>query len=190
MASVRKSVLSMPLGQRARNRTIDLDATLISPGVDDVEGLTDVERAATVRDLMTARSGVYHPASTFSGITADGPERGEHRAREYFWYNNWNFKVAGGTFEQLTSKNSYAAFDSQMARPIGLQDLELAEHLEAGQSGNRERSMFPAYPFCLSPRDMAHIGFLMLRRVAGTAGKLFRATGCLKVPPGSRRTRL
>jgi CubicO group peptidase (beta-lactamase class C family) len=163
IASVRKSLLSMLYGDWVRDGTIDLDATLISLGVDDIEGLTGAERAATVRDLISARSGIYHPASNFSGVTAEGPERGEHRAGDYFWYNNWDFNAAGGIFEQLTGTNIYAAFESQIARRIGLQDFDLPQHLETGKSGNLERSMFPAYHFYLSTRDMARLGLLMLR---------------------------
>lgn len=163
VASVRKSVLSMLYGDRVRDGTIDLDATLISLGVDNIEGLTESERAATVRDLISARSGVYHSASNFSGVTAESPERGEHRAGEYFWYNNWDFNAAGGIFELLTGTSIYAAFETQIAQRIGLQDFDLAQHLETGKSGNLERSMFPAYHFYLSTRDMARLGLLMLR---------------------------
>jgi CubicO group peptidase (beta-lactamase class C family) len=146
-----------------RDGIIDLDATLASLAIDDISGLAAAERAATVRDLITARSGVYHPASNFSGVTEDEPERGEYAAGEYYWYNNWDFNTAGGIFERLTGENIYAAFESQLARPIGLQDFDLVLHLKSGKSGNLERSRFPAYHFFLSTRDMARLGLLMLR---------------------------
>lgn len=91
--------------------------------------------------------------------------------------------AAAGNFEQLTRKNIYAAFDPQIARPIGLEDFDFAEHLEPGKSGNRERSMFPAHDFYLSTRDMACLGLLVLRKGRWNGRQMVPATGCWKVRP-------
>ena len=67
-ASCRKSVLSMLYGKYVVNGTIKLDETIGQLGIDDVQGLLPQEKEATVYDLITARSGVYHPASNPGGI--------------------------------------------------------------------------------------------------------------------------
>jgi CubicO group peptidase (beta-lactamase class C family) len=58
LASVRKSVLSMLFGRYVADGTIGLDRTLAEVGIDDVGGLTNAEKRATVRHLLSARSGV------------------------------------------------------------------------------------------------------------------------------------
>jgi CubicO group peptidase (beta-lactamase class C family) len=63
IASVRKSVLAMLYGPYVADGTIDLDATLEDLGIDDIGGLLPIEKQATVRDLISARSGAYHVAS-------------------------------------------------------------------------------------------------------------------------------
>ncbi|MCH6548149.1 MAG: serine hydrolase, partial [Gemmatimonadetes bacterium] len=76
LASVRKSVLAMLYGKYVENGTVDLEKTLADLGIDDVGGLLDIEKRATIHDLITARSGVYHPASNSGDNLADAPSRG------------------------------------------------------------------------------------------------------------------
>ncbi len=76
VASVRKSVLAMLYGNYVADGTIDLDLTLEDMGMDDVGGLLPIEKRATVEDLITARSGVYHMASNPGDNLADAPTRG------------------------------------------------------------------------------------------------------------------
>lgn len=166
IASVRKSILSMMMGEWVERGVIDIDASLSDLGVDDVEGLTEEEKSATLRDLISARSGIYHPASNFSGVTEEDPKRGDHAPGEYYWYNNWDFNAAGGIFEELTDKDIYDAFNEQLAAPLDLQDFDLARHQENGKTGDLAKSRFPAYHFFLSTRDLARIGLVMLREGA------------------------
>ena len=74
LASARKSLLAMLYGYWVENGTIDLETTLSDLGFDDIGGLLPVEKQATVHDLITARSGVYHPAS-YSGDDLDTVRR-------------------------------------------------------------------------------------------------------------------
>ena len=159
IASCRKSVLAMLYGKYVENGTIDLTKTMADLGIDDIEGLTDKEKEATVYDLITSRSGVYHPASN-SGDSKNKPKRGTKRHGEYFLYNNWDFNAAGAVFEQMTGKNIYVAFDQDIAGQIGMQDWDL---FAQKKGGNLNISQFPAYHFYFSVRDMARIGYLMLR---------------------------
>ncbi len=57
-----------------------LSSTLGDLGIDDnAPSLTDIEKKATVVDLLKARSGVYHPALyETKGREAKRPKRGSH----------------------------------------------------------------------------------------------------------------
>jgi hypothetical protein len=62
VASVRKSILSMLYG--SQNGVIKLDPTLAELGIDDIDALLPIEKTATVRQILTATSGVYHPSNS------------------------------------------------------------------------------------------------------------------------------
>lgn len=160
IASCRKSLLSMLYGKYVENGTIDLSKTVEDLGFDDIGGLLPIEKKATVYDLITARSGVYHPASN-PGDSEDKPERGSKEPGSYFLYNNWDFNAAGEAFEKMTGLNIYDAFETDIARPIGMQDWDRSAQKKTGKL---DVSVFPAYHFHLSVRDMARVGYLMLRK--------------------------
>jgi len=160
VASVRKSLLSMLFGRYVENGTVRLDETLAHIGIDDVGGLLPIEREATVEDLLTARSGVYHAASNAGDALASAPPRGSQKPGTYYLYSNWDFNALGTIFEKKTGADIYDAFETDLARPIGMQDW-----YRGGQhkSGDTTRSVHAAYHFVLSTRDMARLGYLMLR---------------------------
>lgn len=159
IASCRKSILAMMYGKWVENGTIDLDKTVGDLGMDDIGGLLPIEKKATIRHLLTARSGCYHPASNTGDDTAYAPERGSVEPGTYFLYNNWDFNAAGYVFELLTGKDIFRDFYDQFANPLGMQDFLLSSHKHAG---NLDLSIYPTYHFRLTARDMARIGLLML----------------------------
>jgi CubicO group peptidase (beta-lactamase class C family) len=160
LASVRKSVLAMLYGNYVVNGKVRLDKTLAELGISDHGGLTPQELEATIADLLSARSGVYHPASNSGDNLADAPPRGSQKHGAYFLYSNWDFNALGTIFEQETGRNIYDALETDLARPIGMQDFKRAAQIK---SGNLKVSMHPAYHMWLSTRDMARLGYLMLR---------------------------
>lgn len=160
LASVRKSVLSMLFGTYVADGTIDLDRTLEELGIDDHQALTAAEKQATIRDLLSARSGVYHPASNGGDDLASAPARGSQEPGAYYLYSNWDFNALGTIFEQETGRDIYDVLETDLARPIGMQDFDRSLHRK---SGDLDVSRHPAYHMHLSTRDMARIGYLMLR---------------------------
>ena len=98
IASCRKSILAMLYGDWVERGVIDLEMTLEEMGFDDIGGLLDIEKQATVHHLVTARSGVYHPASNSGDNLADAPERGSQQPGTYMLYSNWDFNAAGAAF--------------------------------------------------------------------------------------------
>ena len=162
IASCRKSVLSMLYGKYVANGTIKLDETIGQLGIDDVQELLPEEKEATVYDLITARSGIYHPASNAGGIPEGKKyERGVTKHGTKFVYNNWDFNVAGTVFSQKTGQDIYDAFEHDLAVPIGMEDFNRKRHK---LTGNAKASKHLAYHLHFSTRDMARIGQLMLQK--------------------------
>jgi len=160
LASVRKSVLAMLYGPHVENGVIDVEQTMEQLGMDDVEGLLPIEKRATVHHLITARSGVYHPASNGGDNLADAPPRGSQEPGGYMLYSNWDFNAAGAVFEQETGISIYDALQAQLATPLQFQDWDRSAQRKSGDS---EVSRNLAYHMWLSTRDMARVGYLMLR---------------------------
>ena len=162
--SIRKSLLSALYGIHVREGHIDLSKTMEQLGIDDNEpSLTATEKQATVHDLLKARSGVYHPALYETpGMKAARPPRGSHAPGTFWYYNNWDFNVLGTLFERFTKTNLFAEFKARIADPIGMQDFRM----EDTQYVTGPDSVYPAYPFRLTARDMARFGLLFLRHGA------------------------
>jgi len=167
LASVRKSVLAMLFGSNVASGRIRLDKTLAEIGITDHGGLTPQELEATVADLLSARSGVYHPASNAGDNLADAPPRGSKKHGAYFLYSNWDFNALGTIFEKETGRNIYDALETDLAHPVGMQDFKREAQMK---SGDLTKSVHPAYHIWLSTRDMARLGYLMLRK-GNWAGK-------------------
>ena len=160
LASVRKSILAMLYGNYVKSGVIRLDKTLVELNLDDNQPLSPLERSATIGDLLGARSGVYHPASNPGDSLADAPPRGSQRPGTYFLYSNWDFNALGTIFEQETQQDIYDALEKDLARPIGMQDFDRRTHR---RTGDASRSRHLAYHMNLSTRDMARVGYVMLR---------------------------
>jgi CubicO group peptidase (beta-lactamase class C family) len=159
--SMRKSLISALYGIYVAEGKIDLSATLKDLGIDDLTPLTEVEKTATVKDLLSARSGVYiEAAGEAASMKAMRPARGSHEPGTFWYYNNWDFNALGTIFDQLSGeKNIYTAFDKRIAEPIGMQDY-VPEELHYGYE---PYSKHPYYGFRLSTRDSARFGLLFLR---------------------------
>jgi CubicO group peptidase (beta-lactamase class C family) len=133
--------------------------TIGEVGIDDVQPLLPIEKTARIRDLLTARSGVYHPAGSPGGATS-GPPRGSQQPGRHFLYNNWDFNVAGTVFEKLTGRSVFAALEEDLAKPLGFQDFSASRQRMLGFP---DQSRHLAYHLFLSGRDMARLGLVMAR---------------------------
>jgi CubicO group peptidase (beta-lactamase class C family) len=158
--SCRKSLLSSLIGIAVADGKINLDDTLAKLGIDDKPpALTETEKQATVRDLLEARSGVYHPTVyETKGMAETRPPRGSHAPGTFWYYNNWDFNALGYIYEQATGSKIFDAFDREIGRPIGMEDFRPSDgHYIAGDD-----TRFPAYVFEMSARDFARFGLLYL----------------------------
>ena len=103
---------------------------------------------------------MYHSALYETpGMKAARPQRGSHAPGTFWYYNNWDFNVLGTVFERLTKTNLFTEFKARLADPIGMEDyrLEDTDYVPGPDS------VYPAYPFRMTARDMARFGLLYLR---------------------------
>ena len=160
LASTRKSILSMLMGNAIAEGKIDLNLTMADLNIDEDHGLLPIEKTATLRDLLISSSGVYHRPGSPGSNTKNIPERGSKKPGTYFHYNNWDFNVLGAVFEQLTGRSVFKAFEEDFAGPMEMQDFDPARQRMMGYEG---ASRYLAYHFFLSARDMARLGLTMVR---------------------------
>jgi len=159
--SVRKSLVSALYGIADEGGLIDLEDTLEDLDISDFQNLTTDERQAKVKDIIASRSGVYLPAAYAPSDQDDKrPERGSHAPGTNWFYNNWDFNVAGVIYEQETGQDLYEAFIANIARPIGMEDMEVTDGFRVFEPA---LSMHPAHTFRISTRDLARFGQLYLQ---------------------------
>ena len=160
LASVRKSLLNALLGIEVARGRLDTNATLASLGIDDVPPLSAVERTARVADLLRARSGVYHESAYEpSSMRRNRPARGSSRPGERWFYNNWDFNTLGAIYERASGAPTFDAFAREIAAPLGMEDYRPDD----GAYVRESVSVFPAYTFRMSARDLARFLLLYLR---------------------------
>ncbi|MEX2381296.1 MAG: serine hydrolase [Opitutales bacterium] len=171
-ASVRKSILAMLYGRYVESGEIDLFDTLDEIGIDDHLGLLPIEKQATVHDLLRARSGIYHPRSNTGDNWDVAPPRGSQIPGAYYLYNNWDFNALGSIFLLKTGKTPYEALETDFSRRLQMEEFSLAAQK---WGGNKSLSMHLAYYYHLSTRDMARLGYLMLRNGAWAGERIIPA---------------
>lgn len=158
--SIRKSFLSTLYGNYVNQGIIDIDLTMQQLEIDDVPPLSDAEKEATIRDCLKARSGIYHPALyESSGMKALKPKRFTEKAGAHWYYNNWDFNVAGTLFTKLTGKDIFEAIKTEIANPIQMESYTPKD----GYYVTGKEFIHPAYPFRITARDLARFGLLMLK---------------------------
>ncbi len=158
--STRKSFASAVFGKYVDNGTIDLDMTLGELGIDDFTPLTFMEKSATIRQCLAARSGVYLTAAAENDQMHNVKSaRGTKSPGEFWIYNNWDFNVLGTIFEQLTGKSIFQAITEDIGDEIRMEDFRSRDD----RTFSSGRSRHQAYMFVISARDMARFGLLYQR---------------------------
>lgn len=159
--SVRKSLVSGLYGTAVARGEINLDSSLADFSIDEDTPLTAAERSATVRQVISARSGVYLPAAYGASQDRRRPARGSHAPGTHWFYNNWDYNVAGVVYERATHEDLYQSFDRRLARPLGMEDWKPADGFRVYEP---TKSQHPAHTFRISARDLARFGQLYLQR--------------------------
>lgn len=162
--SMRKSLLSALYGPSVDAGIIDLEATMLDMNIDDIPPrLSDLEKSATIRMLLKARSGIYHDSAyTTAGMRAQQPERHSHEPGTFYYYNNWDFNALGTIYNQQTGQDLYQAFKETFADPLQMQFFD--PDSDGRYVYDRDVSEHPAYTFHMNSLDLARFGLLMARK--------------------------
>lgn len=162
--SIRKTLAGSMFGRAVLEGRLDLDATLDELRIDDSvpPPLTAFEKRARVRDLLTCRSGVYHPANHAGpdGGVSGLPPRGSSKPGERFVYNNWDFNALGTILERALGRSLFDEFAETIAGASEMQDFDLGKQRYATQRWSEH----PTYAFHISTRDLARFGRLYLNQ--------------------------
>jgi CubicO group peptidase (beta-lactamase class C family) len=170
--SVRKSLVSGLYGIAVARGEINLDSTLADFSIEEPTALTATERAATIRQVISARSGVYLPGAYGASQDRRRPARGSHPPGTHWFYNNWDFNIAGVVYERATREDLYESFDRRLAKPLGMEDWTLDDGFRVYEP---TKSRHPAHTFRISARDLARFGQLYLQRGQWSGQQIFSA---------------
>ena len=103
---------------------LDLKKTLSEIGIDDKEGLSQIEKSATVSNLLQARSGVYHPTNFETPeMRKYKPNRWSKKPGEKWVYNNWDFHALKTIFEKETGRQLISSIE-ELFKEIDFEDYE------------------------------------------------------------------
>jgi len=169
--SIRKSILSSLFGPLIGRGEVQLSTTLAELGLDDFPGLTEHERAVTLRHLLTASSGVYLPLQDGAGsydifrdAPSEWPMRGSAAPGARFHYSNWDFNILGEVYQRVSGLPIFTALDGILAQPLGFRDWRPLEHARLHYSHDTlgATTRYPNYAIQLSARDLARFGQLYL----------------------------
>ena len=167
VASVRKSVLDLLFAvemQKGLKLDTYMDQTVVQLGLDDKTPFNELEKHATLQQIMMSRSGIYLPSG--NGDQAKIlPKRGSAYPGTHWFYNNWDFDAAGIAFEKLTHKDIFDALRDDLAIPLRFQDFDRKRQKKNFQPNSTHFE----YATYLSTRDMARLGLFALR--TGAWGK-------------------
>lgn len=160
-ASVRKSIFGALFGIAAKRGIINLDASLKDLGIDDkTNPLTDTEKTATIRHLLTARSGIYLPSlGESAGMKKRKPNRGTYLPNQHFYYNNWDFNALPIILEKLTGKKIGQLIYEWIAVPCEMQNF-LSENVT--YEYDSKVTEYPQTRVYISAEDLARFGSLYL----------------------------
>lgn len=153
--SIRKSLLNAIIGIEVDNGHIDLHKNLGQIGIDDNYPLSKKEKSATIDNLLTARSCVFHPTYTKSIPYRDSCKPGNR-----WYYNSWDFNVLGTIYEKESGLKLFESFYNRLAQPLQMESYQVND----GKNFPQRFSKYPAYKFKMTARDLARFGLLFLRK--------------------------
>jgi CubicO group peptidase (beta-lactamase class C family) len=160
--SVRKSLASLLFGIAHDEGRVPLARTLGKLGIDDKgEALSEIEKSATIKDLLSARSCIYHEAAyETKSIQAKRPQRHSCKPGERWYYNNWDFNALGTIYSKATTRSLFDGLDERLARPLQFENFDKVRDTKFH---SESVSAHPAYLIRLSASDLARVGVLVAR---------------------------
>ena len=161
VASVRKSVLDLLFAvEMQKGLRLDdyMNQTVVQLGLEDKTPFNELEKHATLEQIVMSRSGIYLPSGN-GDQEKILPRRGSAYPGTHWFYNNWDFDAAGLAFEKLTHKDIFDALRDDLAIPLRFQDFDRVRQ----KKNYQPNSTHFEYATYLSTRDMARLGLFALR---------------------------
>ncbi len=162
--SARKPIISLLFGIAGDKGLVNINETLGELGISEngVE-LTAIEKSATIRDLLMARSGIYLDADAQPTMDKERPKRGQYKPGEHYYYNNFDFNVLA-TILKIRTKMSYEeCLFKWLAIPLEMKEFQM-ENVVYGTPFSKIKTQHPAYKTWMSARDFAKIGSLISQK--------------------------
>jgi len=166
IASIRKSIMSLLYGIAVDKGLIDINKTLDQLQIDEFVPLTELEKTATIKDLLMAKSGIYIPAQgEHDTQITDRPKRGSHNPGTYFFMNNFDANALGTIFIQETGVSIGEFMEEYLAKPLGMQDFT-KEDVILGDPWffPKKKSFHKQYYIFMSTRDLARVGAMVANK--------------------------
>lgn len=163
--SGRKAILSTLVAQHLGDGSdqIRLDATMAELDIDDSpDPLSELQKTATVHNLLKSMSGINHKAAAEGGLFAEKNRRlgyTDNQPGTIWAYNNWDYNTLTTIFEDRTGLSIGEAFKTGIAAPTGMVDFR---ERDVSYSRDRSKSQHKAAMFRLSGRDLLTFGELIL----------------------------
>lgn len=157
--SIRKSIMSVLIGMSIKDGMLTLDQTLEELSVDDaVSPLTELEKTATVENLLMSRSGIYiSSAGEHDDQITKRPQRGQHKPGEVYFSNNWDFNALDTVLEEVGLPAQHRTYE--LARKLKFEDFN-QDHFYYQTTDYSEHKQYTMF---MSARDLIKVGQLILR---------------------------
>jgi CubicO group peptidase (beta-lactamase class C family) len=143
---------------------VNLNETLGELGISEngVE-LTEIEKSATIRDLLMSSSGIYLDADAQQTTDKKRPKRGQHKPGEYYYYNNFDFNALATILKLKTSMSYDECLLKWLAIPLEMQEFQRTNVIY-GTPFSKIDTQHPAYKTWMSARDLAKIGSMVSQK--------------------------
>lgn len=164
--SARKSIMSLLIGIAQDRGFLSIDESIASLGLDESKTpLRAQEKKATIRDLLMSSSGIFLQAEAeHDWQESYRPKRGQYKAGEYFFYNNFDFNLLGAILELKTGISIGKFMEEYLAKPLQMQEFS-ADNVVYNSPWpvpNKSQSDYPVFWIYMSARDFAKIGLLVI----------------------------
>lgn len=159
--SARKPIMSLLIGIAQDKGLLNINETVGKIGITE-HGVTlsEIEKSATIRDLLMARSGIYLASDAQPEMKNGMPKRGEYEPGEFYYYNNFDFNSLGTIIKIKTGMSYEECLNEWLAKPLEMQEFN-PKNVIYGSPFSTLKTSHLAYKTWMSARDFAKIGAMI-----------------------------
>jgi CubicO group peptidase (beta-lactamase class C family) len=171
--SVRKSIYGLMYMKAIADSLIDINKTLAELGIDDKKNrLSDLEKTATVRNLLDSRSGIFiKGAGDLKGMRDGMPKRGSAIPGTQFYYSNWGFNILPILLEERTGMKTGELINDWFGKPLGMRYFNSSHVIYEYE----DVSEYPFTKIHICAEDLAKFGTILFDSVLYSAHSLLNS---------------